>query len=149
MIGIKIVNLFDNHIVKILGIGESERFMYLALYQGIPKVDTQYLLSKDNDQVMNQTADEIHNHLHVDPTLLCTSFLSRRFYCFTKREPNEINESRDQLNEKPTEVELINQMISLPKAIGKEVLIHTTFGDIEIKLFSNECPRTVENFCVS
>lgn len=26
--------------------------------------------------------------------------------------------------------------------------IHTTLGDIHMKLFATECPKTVENFCV-
>lgn len=32
------------------------------------------------------------------------------------------------------------------KALPKEVILRTTLGDIHIKLFSVECPRTVENF---
>ena len=27
-------------------------------------------------------------------------------------------------------------------------MIHTSLGDIHLKLFPNECPKTVENFCV-
>jgi peptidylprolyl isomerase domain and WD repeat-containing protein 1 len=27
-------------------------------------------------------------------------------------------------------------------------VIHTALGDIHLKLFSKECPRAVENFCV-
>lgn len=29
----------------------------------------------------------------------------------------------------------------------KEAVIHTSFGDITIRLFGDECPKTVENFC--
>ena len=34
------------------------------------------------------------------------------------------------------------------KPLAKEVILMTTLGDIVIKLFSNECPKTVENFTV-
>jgi peptidylprolyl isomerase domain and WD repeat-containing protein 1 len=27
-------------------------------------------------------------------------------------------------------------------------IIHTALGDIHVKLFAKECPRSVENFCV-
>ncbi|VDK57999.1 unnamed protein product, partial [Gongylonema pulchrum] len=31
--------------------------------------------------------------------------------------------------------------------ITEHAVIHTSFGDIHIKLFANECPKAVENFC--
>ncbi|EKX47585.1 hypothetical protein GUITHDRAFT_106571 [Guillardia theta CCMP2712] len=33
------------------------------------------------------------------------------------------------------------------KKLGRGAVIHTTMGDITIKLFPEECPKTVENFC--
>ena len=30
----------------------------------------------------------------------------------------------------------------------ENAVIHTSLGDIHLKLFPNECPKTVENFCV-
>ena len=32
-------------------------------------------------------------------------------------------------------------------ALGKEAILRTTIGDIHIRLFPEETPRTVENFC--
>lgn len=32
--------------------------------------------------------------------------------------------------------------------IYESAILHTTMGDIHIKLFGRECPKTVENFCV-
>ena len=47
LMGIKILNLVTNKVVRTLGSTESgERFLSVALYQGIPRVDTQFLLSK-------------------------------------------------------------------------------------------------------
>jgi Cyclophilin type peptidyl-prolyl cis-trans isomerase/CLD len=31
--------------------------------------------------------------------------------------------------------------------LGKEAVLRTTLGDIRFRLFGEECPRTVENFC--
>ena len=31
--------------------------------------------------------------------------------------------------------------------LGKGAVIHTTLGDITIRLYPDECPKTVENFC--
>lgn len=31
--------------------------------------------------------------------------------------------------------------------LNEVAILHTTMGDIHIKLFGMECPRTVENFC--
>lgn len=33
--------------------------------------------------------------------------------------------------------------------MGREAVIHTSMGDIFVKLFTDDTPRTVENFCVS
>ena len=32
-------------------------------------------------------------------------------------------------------------------ALGKGAVIHTTLGDITVRLYGDECPKTVENFC--
>jgi len=49
-------------------------------------------------------------------------------------------------NEKPTAEERV--MVTQPTKhhLGNGAIIHTTMGDIHIKLFPNECPKTVENF---
>eukprot|EP00595_Chromulina_sp_UTEXLB2642_P002870 CAMPEP_0196763934 /NCGR_PEP_ID=MMETSP1095-20130614/5042_1 /TAXON_ID=96789 ORGANISM="Chromulina nebulosa, Strain UTEXLB2642" /NCGR_SAMPLE_ID=MMETSP1095 /ASSEMBLY_ACC=CAM_ASM_000446 /LENGTH=218 /DNA_ID=CAMNT_0042118221 /DNA_START=248 /DNA_END=901 /DNA_ORIENTATION=- len=97
---------------------------------------------------MSRTADQIHEELITDPTLFCTSFKKRRFYCFSNREPDESKEPRDVFNEKPTEDERVaTSLDKLFQNLGKEAIIHTTYGDIEIKLFYTDCPKTIENFC--
>ncbi|KAF8817719.1 peptidylprolyl isomerase domain-containing protein, partial [Cardiosporidium cionae] len=59
-------------------------------------------------------------------------------------------DTRDILNEKPTKEEQASMTVVNPieSRLGKEATIHTTMGDIIIKLFPNEVPRTVENFTV-
>lgn len=47
MIGIKIVSLSSSRVLRVLGRVESgQRFLSVSLYQGIPRVDTQYMLAK-------------------------------------------------------------------------------------------------------
>lgn len=56
---------------------------------------------------------------------------------------------RDVFNEKPSKEDIIAATEeSATQRIYSNAIIHTTYGDIHIMLFSNECPRTVENFCV-
>ena len=111
--GIKMLNLVTNRVVRTVGSSEpGERFLALALYQGIPKVDTQFLLSRagaDGKAVASSTVEEMTSEgMKNDPTIFCTSFKRRRFYAFSKRAPDESIESRDVLNEKPTEDERLS-----------------------------------------
>ena len=46
-LGIKVVNIISNTLSRVIGGSEKdERFTAVAMYQGVPKVDNQYLLSK-------------------------------------------------------------------------------------------------------
>jgi peptidylprolyl isomerase domain and WD repeat-containing protein 1 len=52
LVGIKILNVNTNQVVRTLGSAESnERFLAVALYQGTPKVDTQMLLARQAKKV--------------------------------------------------------------------------------------------------
>ena len=47
IVGIKIVSLNTNAVVRTLGrVENAQRFLSVELYQGIPRVDTQYMLAK-------------------------------------------------------------------------------------------------------
>jgi peptidylprolyl isomerase domain and WD repeat-containing protein 1 len=113
LVGIKILNLFTNRVVRTLGTPESgERFLALCLYQGVPKVDAQYMLAKSSsssssgggggggggvgngDNSTIKSAEQLHANPIPDPTVICTSFKRRRFYLFSSRNPDETNESR-------------------------------------------------------
>lgn len=59
MAGIKILNIVTNKVSRALGQVESgERFTSLALYQGVPKIDTQFLLAK-NDGTSMKTVEQV------------------------------------------------------------------------------------------
>lgn len=82
-----------------------------------------------------------------DPLVFATSLRRNRFYIYSQRETSD--KERDIFNEKPTAEEMLAaQKGEETKRIGDEATLHTSFGDISIKLFGNECPKTVENFTV-
>ncbi|KAL9645210.1 hypothetical protein ABK040_002411 [Willaertia magna] len=105
-----------------------------------------------------------------DPTVFCCAYRKNRFYMFSKREPTEDEEisnvihkkfsylgnsasfGRDIFNEKPSkeDIEMANILGTTEQKkvgkLGKIATIHTTFGDIQLRLFPDVCPKTVENF---
>eukprot|EP00618_Florenciella_parvula_P001443 CAMPEP_0119485350 /NCGR_PEP_ID=MMETSP1344-20130328/12081_1 /TAXON_ID=236787 /ORGANISM="Florenciella parvula, Strain CCMP2471" /LENGTH=521 /DNA_ID=CAMNT_0007520015 /DNA_START=27 /DNA_END=1592 /DNA_ORIENTATION=+ len=147
LIGIKVINLETNKVSRIIGrIENSERFLNLALFQGIPKVDSQMQQSRMANKP--KTKEEMEKSAVPDPLFVCTAFKKSRFYTFSTREPNHDDpEGRDVFNEKPTAEEMVQEEIT-STVLGKEAVIRTTMGDVHMKLFGNECPKTVENFTV-
>ena len=153
ILGIKIIDIASNTIVRIIGRGSAnsgsdERYMHLSLYQGSPKLDVQYLLAqgKGNKQLTG-TEDAGGNALKVDPTIYATSFSKRRFYCLSNREPESLLE-RDIFNENPSTAEMtaLNKSQKNGLVLANYAILRTSCGDIHIKLFPNDCPKTIENF---
>jgi peptidylprolyl isomerase domain and WD repeat-containing protein 1 len=143
LFGIKIINLKTNAVQGFIGKAETIRFMNISLYQGAPKKKallTVEMAASDNSVIRD--AEE------TEPTLLCTAFKKQRFYCFTKREPDTENQSnRDIFNEKPSREEQTLAAANENTArLGTNCIMHTTFGDIYIRLFPEFAPLAVENF---
>ncbi|KAI7792990.1 peptidylprolyl isomerase domain and WD repeat-containing protein 1 [Triplophysa rosa] len=147
MLGIKVINVETNRCVRILGKQENIRVVHLALFQGVAKAmqaaPTIEMKASDNPALQNHDPD---------PTIFCTAFKKNRFYMFTKREPEDTKSAesdRDIFNEKPSKEEVMAAtQAEGPKRVSDSAIIHTTMGDVHIKLFPVECPKTVENFCV-
>lgn len=82
---------------------------------------------------------------------MVTSFAKPRFFLFTRRGPDESGEtgSRDVYNERPPkELALTGGgAVSNKTSLGKGAVMHTSMGDITIRLYPEECPKSVENFC--
>ncbi|CAN0324492.1 unnamed protein product, partial [Discosporangium mesarthrocarpum] len=146
MLGVKVVNLTTNRVSRVLGRHENVRFLQTALFQGTAKIDTQMLMARETKA---RTAEEMAKTKIPDPTVLCTGFNRNRFYMFSRREPEEEVEgenTRDVFNEKPTAEEM-NVVAETNTVMGREAVMRTTMGDIRIRLFTDECPKTIENFC--
>ncbi|XP_013401438.1 peptidylprolyl isomerase domain and WD repeat-containing protein 1-like isoform X2 [Lingula anatina] len=146
MLGIKVINLYTNQCVRFIGKPENIRFVHLSLFQGSVK-GTKAALSAEMEASDNPSLQEVKS----DPTLFCTAFKKNRFYMFTRREPDSksADAERDIFNERPSKEDIVaaTQDASYTR-VASTAVIYTTMGDIHIKLFPKECPKTVENFCV-
>lgn len=152
ILGVKVVHLESNKVVRILGRDESLRPLQLALYQDVPaKKRKGPISSLDLATAENPILDS--SDQNFDATLLFTAFKKGRFYLLTRREPVTDSETgnffeRDVQNEKPSST----SAVSKAEASGKrksgqvKVVLRTSKGDIHLQLTPNETPRTVQNF---
>ena len=144
--GIKLIKIKTQELIKIIGKKEKLRFISLCLFQGESLKNKSGIITqikKNNEENIN--ADKI-----IDPLLLTTSYKSNRFYIFSKDEPDNktqrdiMNEEIDEMKNKsnPNKNQKNKEIINLPE----KAVIDTTKGEIFIKLFINECPKTTKNF---
>ncbi|KAI5862731.1 hypothetical protein GGS23DRAFT_90475 [Durotheca rogersii] len=140
MLGVKVLNTLTNRVVKVYGKDEHVRPVNLAMYQGQPQkkgVTTVAMAASSNPLLQESEAR--------DPILFSTAVGKARFYMFTNDE--EISRSeRDVQNERPT---MLNPKAAAQKKsaeTGTAAVLHTTFGDIHIRLFPDAAPKAVENF---
>ncbi|CAI7799569.1 unnamed protein product [Closterium sp. NIES-53] len=105
LLGIKVVNLHENKVARILGKVESnERFLRIALYQGgkaARRIRKMATIANSQDAKGGPS---------VDPTVIGCAFKKHRFYLFSQREPEEGEEpsqGRDVFNEKPPPEEML------------------------------------------
>ncbi|KAI8994143.1 hypothetical protein BD414DRAFT_274653 [Trametes punicea] len=147
LLGIKVVNTVTNRVVRLLGKDETVRFMHLTLYQGAPakKGRTTVAAAASANPLLAEKSVR-------DPTLVCTGYKRQRFYMFTRSEPEDDKSGdRDIFNERPTREE---QTIAAstpaikggPSPLANSATIHTTLGDIHMRLFPQQAPKAVENF---
>lgn len=142
-----------------IGKGENFRPLSLAIHQQIP--DTKSGKTIVTPEMAASNNPTLEAAAHSDPTLFCTGFKKNRFYMFTKREPDDssLNASedgvltgleRDVFNEKPSREDMIaattTESSSGQQKLGNSCVMHTSAGDIHLKLFAQDCPKTVENF---
>jgi len=148
LLGIKVVNTVTNRVVRLLGKDETVRWMNLTLYQGAPAKRglTSAAAAASSNPLLAEKAVR-------DPTLVSTGYKRQRFYLFTRSEPEDDKSGdRDIFNERPTREELT--IASSTTALGKggpspvanAATIHTTLGDMHLRLFPQQAPKAVENF---
>lgn len=149
--------------MRILGKLENIRVVQLSLFQGVAKTmqvaPTVEMKASDNPALRS---------VEPDPTIFCTAFKKNRFYMvrkqnltftslwfmfyrgqsvcfyskFTKREAEDTKSAdsdRDIFNEKPSKEEVMAAtQAEGPKRVSDSAIIHTSMGDIHIKLFPVE-----------
>ena len=130
--------------------------MQLALYQGTPKVNSQRMAKQSSGKSIDRSEPQ------CDPTVIATSFGksgNHRFFMFSRREPEE-SDQRDVYNEKPTMVSgekggpagsgLTGSSVDGAKSSAGDgrlvdhITLHTSMGDLSLKLFPKFCPKTVK-----
>lgn len=147
MLGVKIVNLYNNRLVRTIGKPENLRLLNLALFQGKVKKNKGALTME-----MEASENPALDSAQADPTLVATAFRKNRFYLFTRRDATDtktVDTDRDVFNEKPSKEDIIAATEQGGgQRLYESAVLHTSLGDISLKLFPKECPKTVENFCV-
>lgn len=144
LLGTKVVNVLANRVVKVYGHEEPFRSLCLALWQGQPerkRVVTVAMAASENPLLQEAEAR--------DAMLVSTAVGKVRFYMFTNDEAVDRG-TRDVQNERPT---LLNGAAkdagaAAPAASGSAAVVHTTYGDIHVRLFPDAAPKAVENFVV-
>jgi peptidylprolyl isomerase domain and WD repeat-containing protein 1 len=108
MLGIKVVNIHTNKVVRLVGKTETHRFLNVDLYQGKPRrkalitlvccVYKTFVLDYRNTscilvfinmyrQAMAASDNPLMKESEIaDPTLFCTAYKRNRFFMFTRRE---------------------------------------------------------------
>lgn len=145
MIGIKVINIETNKCINILGKGDNIRPLNIAIFQNKLKRSTASVTFE------HEACENVNIGVTIsDPTVFCSAFKKPRFYLYSRRLPSDVQEiDRDVFNEQPTKEEILAVTDnSHVQKIFENAIIHTTFGDIFMKLFAKECPKAVENFCV-
>lgn len=140
ILGVKAINTFTNQVVKIYGKDENIRPVNLAIYQGQPqkKGVTTVAMAASSNPLLQESETR-------DPILVATTVGKVRFYMFTNEE--EISKSeRDIQNEKPTMLGAKKAEQKKQAETGTAAVLHTTYGDIHIRLFPDAAPKAVENF---
>jgi peptidylprolyl isomerase domain and WD repeat-containing protein 1 len=141
-LGVKCINTFTNRVVRVFGADEPFRTLNLAIYQGQPqrKEVTTVSMAASANPLLQESEER-------DPILVCTGYAKVRFYMFTNE--TEVSKStRDVQNEKPVRGrdEATTTAAAKPAESGTSAILHTTMGDIHLRLFPSAAPKTVENF---
>lgn len=140
MLGIKVLNTYTNQVVKTYARDESIRAINLSIYQGQPqkKGITSVQMAASSNPLLQESEAR-------DPILVATAVGKGRFYMFTNDE--DITKStRDIQNEKPTMLGGGKEAKAKKTETGTAAVIHTSYGDISIRLFPDAAPKAVENF---
>ncbi|KAM3414790.1 hypothetical protein BST61_g9940 [Cercospora zeina] len=142
ILGTKVINTFSNRLVKLYGRDEPFRPLNLSLYQGQPdkKTFTTVQMAASENPLLAEAEAR-------DAMLVNTASGKVRFYMFTN-DDSVSKSDRDIHNENPRNLVANKQKEEAEREarMGTSATIHTTMGDISIRLFPQHAPKAVENF---
>ncbi|ORY22764.1 peptidyl-prolyl cis-trans isomerase [Naematelia encephala] len=143
MLGIKVVNTVTNKVVRVLGKEETLRYLDLSMYQGAPakKAHVTLAMAASSNPLLQESEAR-------DPHLFTTAYKRQRFYIFGRPTEEGKVGDRDVFNERPTREDQTVQVLEeeAPKQLASSCTIHTSMGDIRMKLYPQYAPKAVENF---
>lgn len=166
MLGIKVINWSTNKCHWIIGKGDASSLRFLG--GCVCSVNAEDKIQPIFTKHVNK-----EEKIESDPLLVSLAYGKRRLYVFSrfdpvlaaetseelgdnfigsKDDPQEVIVARDILNEPPDTNDLPWQDFEgggrgKESVLGKEAVLRTSMGDIRIRLFPNDVPHTVENFC--
>ncbi|CAP27940.2 Protein CBR-CYN-15 [Caenorhabditis briggsae] len=156
-IGVKVYNLYTKEVSRTIGRDESIRFVAVSLCNALPDIRSKLQGAAITLETAAADNPTLNKKTDPDPLMVCCALRKNRFYLFTNTEPFNVEDDegnpsvsgRDVFNERPKKEDLLTALDTEggEKVLNKEAVIHTSFGDITIRLFGDECPKTVENFC--
>lgn len=172
MLGIKVIDWQRNKLVKIVGKSDASqlRFVSVCLCWGDAKINRQMQLARGATTATSadKTKVEEKPKPESDALVVALAYEKRRFYVFSHLDPlKETDESeaemkaendpaslRDIWNEPPNAEDRLGMRGSEmgghyqkeAKKAETAAILRTTMGDIHIKLFAAEVPKTIENF---
>ncbi|KAK1443453.1 WD40 repeat containing protein [Babesia gibsoni] len=141
MLGIKVVNIVTNRLVRVIGRSDhSVRFMKVVMLQHVSENKRIKTSSNSKQDTLN-------------PIAITTGFQKNRIYVFSNREPSDEEiESRDaggaSHSKEDAVVAKATKEDTILGSVAREAVIHTSLGDIHVRLFHKDCKKTVENFTV-
>jgi len=162
IVGVKVIDITSHKVVATIGKSDASslRFLYLCLCPGDAKINQQMQLARlggSSAAITHGGSDEPNDSL-----LVALAYGKRRFYAFSHHDPlaNRENEeqavlARDVLNEAPDASDLLqashlgqndNPDAHVNLTTATKAILRTTHGDISIKLFPKETPKTIQNF---
>ena len=145
LVGTKVRNTVTNKCCKVFGRDDGFRAINLAIYQGAPK--RKGIMTVEMAASSNPLLEEAEER---DPILFATGWGKSRFYLFTN-DPSVSKSERDIFNEKPLAINPTGSGGGLlakkePDSLPTACIMHTTMGDIHLRLYPEHAPKAVENF---
>ena len=158
LVGIKVLDWARRKVVKIIGKDDASglRFLSATLCHGDAKVNQQMQLARTGGSKTAMNFDALEKL--SDALLISLAYQKRRFFVFSHASNMSDGEDdgavveRDILNEPPTaEDRLLADSAAASHTsdskLGSTAILRTSMGDIHMKLFLRDVPKTIENFC--
>lgn len=138
--GIRVVDLESRRESSIAS-KDEECYLWLSSLSSYVSTDSQLEVNA-KESFTGEGKDE-----EDDPVVFASALNRKRFYLVTNRDGKE--EDRDVKNEPPDRAAQRNlaAAAAAQRVAAEEVTMRTTMGDVTLKLFPKETPKTCENFC--